>query len=314
MGLDRGLADVLADERGAVDLDEMALLEQAHRAVHLREQARDRGLARARVAEEDEVLARRHLGEAVLLAARLHLEEGDERVHLLLDGLEPDERVELGLQLLERRAGIRRGRQPVGDASPRARARPSAAAGRRGGRARRGVVERLHVRTVAPGGATSRVVSARARARWRSETCSSSAGDALLERAARRGPLATRIGRRPPSRPRRRAAARGRLFVLARAGAAAEPRARARSAPRGRSARPRSGPNGCSRSVRAFSSPGVCGPRSISTARSAICGGRERGPRRADGGTWPCGSGPLASRAQPRRESCSSAARIVGSS
>ena len=98
----RRRADVLADEPGAVDLDEVAALEQAHRAVHLREQPRDRRLARARVAEEDEVLARRDLGEAVLLAPRLHLEEGDERAHLLLDRVEPDERVELRLQLVER--------------------------------------------------------------------------------------------------------------------------------------------------------------------------------------------------------------------
>ena len=37
----------------------------------------------------------------VLLPARLHLQEGDERAHLLLDRLEPDQRVELGLQLVE---------------------------------------------------------------------------------------------------------------------------------------------------------------------------------------------------------------------
>ena len=100
---------------GAVDLDEVALLQEAHRAVHLREQARDRRLARARVAEEDEVLARRDLGQPVLLAARLHLQEGDERVHLLLDRLEPDERVELGLQLLERQRRQAARREPVAE-------------------------------------------------------------------------------------------------------------------------------------------------------------------------------------------------------
>ena len=95
VGLDRGRADVLADEAGAVDLHEVAALQQSHGAVHLREQPRDRRLARAGVAEEDEVLARRDLGEAVLLPPRLHLEERDQRAHLLLDGLEADERVEL---------------------------------------------------------------------------------------------------------------------------------------------------------------------------------------------------------------------------
>ena len=95
VGLDRGRADVLADEIGAVDLDEVALREQAHRAVHLREQPRDRRLAGSRVAEEDEMLRRRDLGQPVLEAAALHLEERDEAAHLLLHRREPDERVEL---------------------------------------------------------------------------------------------------------------------------------------------------------------------------------------------------------------------------
>src|SRR5262249_44379086 len=109
VGLDRRRADVLADEAGAVDLDEMAALEQAHRAIHLREQARDGRLPRARVAEEDEMLTRRHLGESVLLPPRLHLEERDERANLLLHRLEPDQRVELGLQLVQ---GLRLGLGP----------------------------------------------------------------------------------------------------------------------------------------------------------------------------------------------------------
>ena len=48
------------------------------------------------------MLARRHLGQVVLLPARLHLEKRNERAHLLLDRREPDERVELRLELLER--------------------------------------------------------------------------------------------------------------------------------------------------------------------------------------------------------------------
>ena len=41
-------------------------------------------------------------GRPLLLSQGLHLEEGDERVHLRLHGLEADEPVELGLELLER--------------------------------------------------------------------------------------------------------------------------------------------------------------------------------------------------------------------
>jgi hypothetical protein len=113
--LERGRADVLPDEPGAVDLDEMALLEEADGAVHLGEQARDRRLAGAGVAEEDEVLRGRDLREAVLRAPRLHLEEGDERMHLLLDGLEADERVELRLHLPERARGLRTRAEEVAD-------------------------------------------------------------------------------------------------------------------------------------------------------------------------------------------------------
>ena len=50
------------------------------------------------------MLARRDLGQAALLAQGLHLEERDEGANLLLDGLEADERVELGLELLEERS------------------------------------------------------------------------------------------------------------------------------------------------------------------------------------------------------------------
>ena len=61
------------------------------------------------------MLARRDLGQPVLLPPRLHLEERDERAHLLLHGVEADERVELGLQLLERERGQAAWRDPVAE-------------------------------------------------------------------------------------------------------------------------------------------------------------------------------------------------------
>ena len=102
VGLDRRHPDVLADEPGAIDLDQMAAPQQPHRAVHLGEQPRHRRLARAWVPEEDEVLRGRHLGQPVPLPLGLHLQERDERVHLLLHRLEPDQRGELRLHLVER--------------------------------------------------------------------------------------------------------------------------------------------------------------------------------------------------------------------
>jgi hypothetical protein len=102
LGLERRCPHVLADEPAAVDLDEMPAPQQPHRPVHLRQQPGDGGLTGAGVPVEDEMLARCDLGKVVLLPARLHLEESDERAHLLLDRGEPDERVELRLQLLQR--------------------------------------------------------------------------------------------------------------------------------------------------------------------------------------------------------------------
>jgi hypothetical protein len=85
----------------------MPALQQPHRPVHLGEQARDGRLAGARVAEEHEVLRGRHLGKAVALALGLHLQEGDERAHLLLDRLEAGQRIELVLELGQRLHGLR---------------------------------------------------------------------------------------------------------------------------------------------------------------------------------------------------------------
>jgi hypothetical protein len=107
LGLDRRQADVLADEAGSVDLDEVAAAEEAHRPVHLREEPRHRCLPRAGVAEEDEVLRGCDLRQAVSLAFRLHTQEGDQRADLLLHRLEPDERVELRLERFETRPGLR---------------------------------------------------------------------------------------------------------------------------------------------------------------------------------------------------------------
>jgi len=79
---------------------------QPHRAVHLRQEPRDGRLARAGIAEEGQVLRRRHLGQPGLLPARLNSQERDERPHLLFHRLEARERVELREQLFERPLGL----------------------------------------------------------------------------------------------------------------------------------------------------------------------------------------------------------------
>jgi hypothetical protein len=101
VGLERRGAHPLTDEARPVDLDEVAAAQQPHRAVHLSQQSRHRRLPGAGIAEKHEMLARRDFGEAPLLAQRLNLQERHERPHLLLHGLEPHERVQFGLQLVE---------------------------------------------------------------------------------------------------------------------------------------------------------------------------------------------------------------------
>ena len=307
IGLDRGLADVLADERRAVDLDEVTLLEQAHRAVHLGEQPGDGRLAGARVAEEDEVLARRHLGQLVLLPPRLHLEERDERAHLLLDGLQADQAVELGLQLCQWPRWLYTGAEQIlelGTGRP-----PELVAELTGGVAQ--VLDRIrrHERDVP-------------------------AFSVLLARAAA-PPPAPRAGRRAPradfvsdGHSRRLSNARARRRLLRRrraagrtgpgsapAGAAGARRALPRRARRAPSGRPRATRTGRSARRAASARPGVCSPRSISTASSAIWDGtRPSASSRRCRYLATRPPGPLASRTQPRRESLSIAARIVASS
>jgi hypothetical protein len=149
VGLERRLADVAADQRGAVDLDEVSLVEQAHRSVHLGEQAGDGGLAGARIAEEDEVLARRDLGQLMLLPPGLHLEERDERVHLLLHGLQSDQAVELGLQLGQRprRLGARAETEQILELGP---CRPADLVAEPAGRFPQVLDRSRHAVTVAP--------------------------------------------------------------------------------------------------------------------------------------------------------------------
>ena len=295
---------------GAVDLDEVALLEQAHRAVHLGEQAGDGRLAGARVAEEDEVLARRHLGQLVLLPPRLHLEERDERAHLLLDRLQADQAVELGLQLGQRPRRL----------DPRAEAEqilelgtgrpPELVAELAGGAAE--VLDRIrrHERDVP----AFSVLLARA------------AAPPPAPRAGRRAPRADFVSDRHFRRssnararaPLRRAAAEQLdVAVLALPRPARQPldelvARRARRAPAGRPRASRTG-----RSARPGSSArrASASPRSISTASRAIWDGTR--PSASSSrcrylATRP--PGPLASRTQPRRESLSIAARIVASS
>ena len=96
VGFGCSMADVLADEPGPVDLDQVAALEQPHRPVGLGEESGNGRLARAGVSVKDEVLTDGHVGEAVFAAPALHFEEGKKGGDLFLDGRQSNEGIELG--------------------------------------------------------------------------------------------------------------------------------------------------------------------------------------------------------------------------
>ena len=101
-GLDRGLAEEAGHQLGPVDLDQLALAEQAERPVDAGHQPRDRGLAGAGVAVEDQVPGDRGRPQPGVLAQPLDPEHGRLPVDLGLDLGQPDQGVELGEQLLDR--------------------------------------------------------------------------------------------------------------------------------------------------------------------------------------------------------------------
>ena len=118
VGLDRGRAEVLPDQVGALRLDHDGRAQQAEGVEDLRDHPGDRCLAGARRPEEDEVL-HRLLGAVPGDGAppgRLH--RGGDGPHLILDGGQADHRVELGHRVIDGDVG------PVGRAGI-LRARPS---------------------------------------------------------------------------------------------------------------------------------------------------------------------------------------------
>ena len=100
-GLQRGLTDVAGHQLGAIALDEVALREEADGPVDPRDESGDRGLARAGVADEHEVAGEVGVAQALRAPQRLDAQELGLVAHLRLHRLQPDQRVELGEQLLE---------------------------------------------------------------------------------------------------------------------------------------------------------------------------------------------------------------------
>ena len=102
VGLDRGRAQVLADQVGPVRLDDLGHLEQAERVEDLGQHPGHGGLPGARRAEEDEVPHRLVGGDAGHGPPPGGLDGGGDRAHLLLDRGQPDHRVQLGHGVLDR--------------------------------------------------------------------------------------------------------------------------------------------------------------------------------------------------------------------
>jgi NAD(P)-dependent dehydrogenase (short-subunit alcohol dehydrogenase family) len=102
VGLYRSVAHVLADQPSTVNLDQVAFLEQPHRPVCLGEQAGHRGLAGSGIAEKHQVLTDRHIDQAMLASLGLDLQKCQQRPDLFLHALQPNEGIEVGLNLTQR--------------------------------------------------------------------------------------------------------------------------------------------------------------------------------------------------------------------
>ena len=106
--LARRLADIARNQPAAVGFNQLPLAQKAELLIDFGDQPRHGRLARAGVAGEDHVEAHVHHLEVVLLAHGAHLDEVDERAHLVLDGFKADEAVELRHQLVQRFFLLRR--------------------------------------------------------------------------------------------------------------------------------------------------------------------------------------------------------------
>ena len=85
----------------AIGLDEMPLLENAHRAKDLAEDARDSRLARARVAGEHHVQADVGVRQPRLAAPPLQLQVIRERADFVLDRVEANQRIQFRQRFIQ---------------------------------------------------------------------------------------------------------------------------------------------------------------------------------------------------------------------
>ena len=99
--LDGRLSDVARDQPAAVHLDELALRQNAERAVDARHQPRDHRLARAGVAGKDHVEREVRVRQSRFLAPLEHRRHADEVIHLALDLGKADIAVKLLLEVLD---------------------------------------------------------------------------------------------------------------------------------------------------------------------------------------------------------------------
>ena len=109
LGLDGRLADIAADEPGAVDLDQVPLAEHAELLIDLAEQTRHGGLAGTGVAGKDHVQRHMRLRQTALLTQLVDLQQVDETIQVLLDLGQTDETVQVREQVLDALLGLRLG-------------------------------------------------------------------------------------------------------------------------------------------------------------------------------------------------------------
>ena len=106
LGLQGRLAHIAGHQAGAVHLHQLPLAEHPHRPIDLGQQPGHGGLARARVAQKDQVQGHGWHGQVGLLAQLSHLHQVDQALHVLLHLVQAAQAVQLGEQLVQGGQGL----------------------------------------------------------------------------------------------------------------------------------------------------------------------------------------------------------------
>jgi hypothetical protein len=95
------MPNVLSDQLGPIDLNQMTLFEIAECAIDLCNEAGNGRLSCTGITEEYEVLVRCHFGQTVFATLLLNAQRRDQCRHLLLNGVESNQRIKFSSDVVD---------------------------------------------------------------------------------------------------------------------------------------------------------------------------------------------------------------------